>query len=310
MTSPSLTLQGPTSGRRRAAIVLIAAIVTALGLAMLGLKGRPQDPNADATTGATVRPPDAPLPKVEPLTLDASKPDEARKLNAAIPFSTDPNPAARAFKFSGDEAALERARDCLAAAMIYEAGDDPRGERAVGQVVLNRLRHPAFPKTVCGVVFQGQERVTGCQFTFTCDGAMARIPSAGAWERARDLAGKMLAGDVYKPVGHATHYHTDWVMPYWSASLDKVTAVDTHLFFRWKGWWGTPPAFARTLSIAAEPTIAKLSLLSPAHKAQGAQELLLAGTRPGSLVDDSLPALAIGPELIGKQIGPGKLAAI
>src|SRR5690606_750773 len=111
---------------------------------------------------------------------------------------------ARPFHYTGGEAALARATDCLAAAMIYEAGDDAVGERAVGQVVLNRLRHPAFPKTVCGVVFQGQERATGCQFTFTCDGAMARRPSAAAWERARGLASGMLAGDVYKPVGTST----------------------------------------------------------------------------------------------------------
>src|SRR5690606_19407181 len=137
--------------------------------------------------------PDRPLPVVEPLVLDASKPDEARKLNAEIAFSTAPNPAARPFTFAGDATALGRATDCLAAAMIYEAGDDAVGEQAVGQVVLNRLRHPAFPKTVCGVVFQGQERSTGCQFTFTCDGAMARIPSDAAWQRARLLAGRMLA---------------------------------------------------------------------------------------------------------------------
>ncbi|MGJ3626051.1 cell wall hydrolase [Sphingomonas sp. MMS24-JH45] len=84
------------------------------------------------------------------------------------------------------------------------------------QVVLNRLRHPAFPKTVCGVVFQGAERSTGCQFTFTCDGALARQPSPLAWDRARKVAAAALAGAVYRPVGYATHYHTDWVVPYWS----------------------------------------------------------------------------------------------
>src|SRR5690606_26415715 len=123
----------------------------------------------------------------------------------------------------------------------------------------------AFPDAVCDVVFQGQERATGCQFTFTCDGAMARRPSSAAWERARGVAGGMLAGDVFSPVGHSTHYHTDWVMPYWSKSLDKVTAVDTHLVCRWRGWWGTPAAVARRMSIAAEPAIATLAGLSPAR---------------------------------------------
>src|SRR3546814_6482927 len=97
-------------------------------------------------------------------------PEKARRLNAATPFSALPNPAARPFRLAGGAANLARATDCLAAAAWYEAGDDPSGERAVVQVVLNRLRHPAFPNTVCGVVFQGSERVSGCQFTFTCDG--------------------------------------------------------------------------------------------------------------------------------------------
>jgi len=111
-------------------------------------------------------------------------------------------------------------------------------------VVLNRLRHPAYPKTVCGVVFQGSERVTGCQFTFTCDGAFARKPSPEAWGRAREVAEQALSGGVEKAVGTATHYHTDWVVPYWSGSLQKIAEVHTHLFFRWPGWWGTPSAFS------------------------------------------------------------------
>jgi hypothetical protein len=297
--------------RHWAGVVIMLAFVATLGLVMLGLAGRPPEshgPGLSATLPGSAKP-DSPVPVVEPMVLDASMPDEARKLNAGIPFSAAPNPAARPFRFPGDAPALARATDCLAAAMLYEAGDDPTGERAVGQVVLNRLRHPAFPKTVCGVVFQGQERATGCQFTFTCDSAVARTPNPAAWQRARGLAGFMLAGDVYAPVGLATHYHTDWVMPYWSSSLDKVTAVDTHLFFRWKGWWGTPGAFARQLGIPAEPAIAKLAYLSPVHKDEPA-DLLFADALPGGIVDDRQPVMAIGPELIGQRVGPGKLAAI
>lgn len=296
----------------RAAPVLGFALVATLMLALVALglsqqrKGLSVGIDGASVTGSTR--PATPMPVVEPLVLDASNPDEARHLNALIPFSTAPNPAARPFHYSGGAAALARATDCLAAAMIYEAGDDAKGERAVGQVVLNRLRHPAFPKTVCGVVFQGQERATGCQFTFTCDGAMARRPSTVAWERARGLASAMLAGDVYKPVGTSTHYHTDWVMPYWSKTLDKVTAVDTHLFFRWTGWWGTPAAFARSVAITAEPAIVKLAALSPVHR-DDALEFALDGVG-GTLVDDAFPPLVIGPEQIGKRVGPGKLTAV
>ncbi|BAK66027.1 SleB-like protein [Sphingobium sp. SYK-6] len=310
MTSQGMIAERPEMGRRWLAAALVLAFVGAMAIGLFGFNGTGTRRSQDAVSAPIPGTPraDSPVPVVEPLVLDASKPDEARKLNAAIPFSTDPNPAARPFHFSGDTVARERAVDCLAAAMIYEAGDDPTGERAVGQVVLNRLRHPAFPKTVCGVVFQGQERSTGCQFTFTCDGAMGRAPAVAAWTRARALAGAMLAGDVYAPVGHSTHYHTDWVMPYWSKSLDKVTAVDTHLFFRWKGWWGTPGAFARALAIAAEPVIARLAALSPAHR--GEEDPFALTGLPGTLIDDTARPLAIGPEHIGQRIGPGRLVAM
>ncbi len=213
---------------------------------------------------AKARKPNTPPPPVEPVALYDLTPEQARDFNAAIPFSRDPNPAARPFVFGGDDTDLARATDCLAAAEIYEAGDDAVGERAVAQVVLNRVRHPAFPKTVCGVVFQGQERKTGCQFTFSCDGALARMPSPIAWDRAREIAKAALGGQVFKPVGQATHYHTNWVVPYWSSSLDKIVNVGTHLFFRWRGWWGTPPAF-RFSRARGEPIIPDIARLSAAH---------------------------------------------
>ena len=213
--------------------------------------------------------PSAPLPPpVEPAIVRDVPPDTARAINAKIPFSTAPNPAARSFFFQGAPSDRERAIDCLAAAQYYEAGNDPAGQRAVAQVVLNRLRHPAFPKSVCAVVFQGAERITGCQFTFTCDGALARTPSPAAWADARRLAAHMLSGEVEPRVGHATHYHTDWVVPYWSASLEKITEVHSHLFFRWPGWWGTPGAFLRRVE-TREPGIALIAALSPAHAGGG-----------------------------------------
>ncbi|MEH3104641.1 MAG: cell wall hydrolase [Sphingomonas phyllosphaerae] len=227
------------------------------------------------------------VPTVEPVELQDLTPADARLFNAAIPFVRGPRPAARPFLFAGDETQRGRATDCLAAAAWYEAGDDPVGERAVVQVVLNRLRHPAFPKTVCGVVFQGQERTTGCQFTFTCDGALTRRPSEPAWERARQIATKALNGAVFAKVGYATHYHTDWVVPYWSASLDKLAEVNTHLFFRWTGWWGTPAAFRRVVS-SDEPVIAKLGTISAAHRLGGALDeaaaAVAAAAEPGTLV--------------------------
>lgn len=215
----------------------------------------------------------AELPPVEPVAFQDLDPADARAFNASVPFVEGPNPAARPFKLPGDDLQRARAIDCMAAAVLYEAGDDPAGQRAVAQVVINRVRHPAFPKTICGVVFQGSERATGCQFTFTCDDALVRHHWLDVqWTRARQVATAALSGAVYKPVGYATHYHTDWVVPYWQSSLDKIAAVNTHLFFRWTGWWGTPPAFNRHVS-ADEPVIAALAAYSDAHKGAGATAL-------------------------------------
>ncbi|HEX2803361.1 MAG TPA: cell wall hydrolase, partial [Sphingomicrobium sp.] len=119
------------------------------------------------------------------------------------------------------------------------------GERAVAQVVLNRVRHPAFPSSVCGVVYQGSTRVTGCQFTFTCDGSLQRRPDSEGWARAKRIAQAALNGAVFGPVGLATHYHADYVLPYWASSLAKNAVVGAHLFYRWAGGWGKPPAFTQ-----------------------------------------------------------------
>lgn len=155
------------------------------------------------------------------------------KAGAASPFST-------AAVTSVDRA---RALECLTAAVYYEAASEPdAGQRAVAQVVLNRVRHPAFPPTVCGVVYQGSER-RGCQFSFACDGSMARVPSGTGWARAARNAAAALSGGVYAPVGLATHYHTFAVTPAWNRGLVMTDVVGAHFFHRWKGWWGTSAAF-------------------------------------------------------------------
>lgn len=129
-----------------------------------------------------------------------------------------------------------RATDCLTAAVYYEARSEPvDGQRAVAQVVLNRVRDRAFPHSVCGVVFQGSTRRTGCQFSFTCDGSMAHRREPYAWARARSVAEAALAGNVYAPVGGATFYHTDAILPWWASSLTRIGSVGAHIFYRWRG---------------------------------------------------------------------------
>ena len=211
-----------------------------------------------------VAPPAEVVPDAPPMELAPVTEADARTQNAEIPLVTKGFVAPRPFVYAGGGDAKARARDCLAAAMLYEAGDDAKGQQAVGQVVINRARHPAFPKSICGVVFQGAERATGCQFTFTCDGALSRRYSDAAWQRARSNADLMLSGGTDPRVGLATHYHTDWVRPYWSDSLEKIAIVDTHLFFRWPGYWGTPGAF-RGAGSGSDGPVATLATISPLH---------------------------------------------
>lgn len=170
------------------------------------------------------------------IKLNADRPVDIEGPQAAVPFtarwtaSTDPHRAA--------------AVDCLATAIYYEAASEPEeGQRAVAQVVLNRVRHPAFPNTVCGVVYQGSERITGCQFSFTCDGSMARLPSRAGLARAQRIATEALSGTVAKTVGNATHYHANYVVPYWSPTLDKVATIGAHIFYVMRGSLGTARAF-------------------------------------------------------------------
>jgi hypothetical protein len=153
--------------------------------------------------------------------------------------------AAEPFVASRDSAAYERSLECLSQAVYYEArSQSDEGQRAVAQVVLNRVRHPAFPNSVCGVVYQGSGRSTGCQFTFTCDGSMNAGVEPYAWERARRIAAAALGGSVYRPVGLATNYHTTAIHPYWAPSLVPQAIVGAHIFYRRPGS-GTVEAFSQ-----------------------------------------------------------------
>jgi hypothetical protein len=211
---------------------------------------------------------------LSPDELRKLSPEEARRWNATIPISLAPNPPARAFVLrTSDPEDRRRALDCLTAAVYYEASSEPdEGKEAVAQVVLNRLRHPAFPKTVCGVVFEGSELPTGCQFTFTCDGSLLRAPSAAGWARARKLAEAALSGFVLKRIGHATHYHTVWVAPYWNTSVAKVGVIGAHIFYRWEGNWGLPGAFAGRYAGAEPLPVAAAIFPAQADVAAAAQQ--------------------------------------
>ena len=194
-----------------------------------------------------------------------------RRLDLTVPIDDTAPPTAAALAFARNDFAgappfmaamrsdddARRATDCLTQAVYYEARSEPEeGQRAVAQVVLNRVRDRAFPHSVCGVVYQGSERRTGCQFSFTCDGSMNRRLEPAAWDRARGVAQAALAGSVYAPIGAATYYHANYVLPWWASSLTRIGAVGSHIFYRWRGALERALAFRQDYS-GSEPGVAR-----------------------------------------------------
>lgn len=215
--------------------------------------------------------------------------EEAKAINARLAISAEPIQPARPFFLASAGKARNgelladgldnrtMAVDCMTAAIYYEAGGESmQGQRAVAQVVLNRVRHPAFPKSICGVVYQGAQLSTGCQFSFTCDGSLARVPSRAGWLRARSVSLIALNGAVEPNVGTATHYHADFVVPYWASSLNKVTTIGAHIFYRWRGYWGQRSAFSGVY--AGEPAQgygAKLAFYVPSDPAGDGRDMAM-----------------------------------
>ena len=175
--------------------------------------------------------------------------DSAEARNALIPVSKARIETPGLFaRYEMSATSMATAEKCLAQAIYYEAALEPeQGQRAVAQVVLNRVRHPAYPNTVCGVVYEGVERPV-CQFSFTCDGSLLRAPSAAYWGRAKRIAHEMLNGDTEPSVGTATHYHADYVVPRWAYTLGKITQIGRHIFYRFPGRGGSPVSFGQRWS--------------------------------------------------------------
>ncbi|MEY4951786.1 MAG: hypothetical protein RL299_210 [Pseudomonadota bacterium] len=231
-------------------IVAIIAMIAALGLSF----ALPRLTEAMAASQSSAEDKaQADLAKMGPI--DAISVDDKTQIvvegadaqagNAAIPFIDTPLGQVQAFGINAAKAeTYATALQCLTQAVYYEAAVEPlQGRRAVAQVVLNRVRHPSYPKSVCGVVYQGSTRKTGCQFSFTCDGALLRAPSAGPWREARAVAVAALAGYVETSVGTATFYHADYVLPKWAYQLGKITQIGRHLFYRFNGSSGSAANF-------------------------------------------------------------------
>jgi len=129
---------------------------------------------------------------------------------------------------------------CLATGIYFEArGENLRGQAAVAQVILNRVRNPTYPNTICGVVYQNQGWRNRCQFSFACDGKKDRVTSPQSYRMAQDVAMAVTAGKIFIPeVGSSTHYYAQYVSPGWARAMNKMTKIGLHIFYRTKkgGW--------------------------------------------------------------------------
>jgi cell wall hydrolase len=154
---------------------------------------------------------------------------------SAAELAYHPTAEGLAFKGQGESQAEfeERERRCLATAIYFEARGEPvRGQIAVAQVILNRVRSPNFPQTICGVVYQGQMH-PGCQFSFTCDGQTDTPRNDEQWALARSIAKKATAGELWLPeVGYSTYYHANYVSPRWIGDMNKIDKIGRHIFYK------------------------------------------------------------------------------
>ena len=118
----------------------------------------------------------------------------------------------------------QRDLQCLAEALYFEArGEGSEGQRAVAEVILNRVDHPRFPKTVCGVVNQRG------QFTYNKNG---RIREKGTYARVHKIAQAALSGAPRTLTNGATYFHTRAVKPSWTRRFERTTRIGAHIFYR------------------------------------------------------------------------------
>jgi spore germination cell wall hydrolase CwlJ-like protein len=131
-------------------------------------------------------------------------------------------------------------QDCLARGIYFEArGESVKGQAAVAEVILNRVRNPAYPQYICDVVYQNENWRNRCQFSFACDGIRDRVIRGYHWEIAREVAKAVTAGAIWFPeLASATHYHAVYVRPDWAKTMKRVERIGRHVFYKtYGGGW-------------------------------------------------------------------------
>lgn len=198
-----------------------------------------------------------------------------------------------------------RALDCLSQAVYYEArGESAQGQAAVAQVVLNRVRSPLYPKSVCGVVYQGAQSRT-CQFSFACNGSMNRRMEPAAWRRSQAVAARALGGFVMAEIGAATNFHVVGMGQIWGGRLQRVAQIGDHVFYAFSGRRGSlsggPEVYTPASELADAPVYAQQTADAPDSDRPTQPAMILAS----ALV--STPLGEGGP--IGKPVEPASAPA-
>lgn len=203
---------------------------------------------------------------------------------AAQAIAYQPSQTGLNFKYKGESQAEfeERERRCLATAIYFEARGEPLpGQIAVGQVILNRVRSPQFPETICGVVYQGQ-MAPGCQFSFACDGKTDTPKNDSHWALAQKLARQITSGEVWLPeIGYSTFYHADYVSPHWKSAMNKIDSIGRHIFYKKRN---EKAYIVEEASAAPAPSTSKVNT--------GA--FSLASSNPAATPISATPALSLG----------------
>jgi spore germination cell wall hydrolase CwlJ-like protein len=160
---------------------------------------------------------------------------EPKKLESEI--HVEPGGHSWAAKLLPDSVHSQREQRCLAAGIYFEArGESVKGQAAVAQVILNRVKNPAYPNSICGVVYQNENWRNRCQFSFACDGRKDRITEPAHWSQAQEVAQAVTDGTIWLPeVGSSTHYYADYVKPGWARTMHKMKKIGRHIFYRTKG---------------------------------------------------------------------------
>ena len=203
---------------------------------------------------------------------------------AAQAISYQPSQTGLNFKYKGESQAEfeERERRCLSTAIYFEARGEPlQGQIAVGQVIMNRVRSPQFPETICGVVYQGQ-MAPGCQFSFACDGKTDTPKNDSHWALAQKLARQITSGEVWLPeIGYSTFYHADYVSPHWKSAMNKIDSIGRHIFYKKRN---EKPYIVEEASAAPTPDTSKMTTGT----------FSLASTNPAAGSISATPALSLG----------------